>query len=127
MMVLASIAAIAFSAFFGPGEVWSSPDGPGIPANLRTAISGKAIRLTWKAPLDHPELVTGYEVVRASLASGPFNTVSIVGQDTVTFLDTKAKPEVIYFYKIRATGKEEDSPYSPPVSAEISGLRPAKP
>ncbi len=49
---------------------------------------------------------TGYEIVRASLASGPFKTVSSVEGNVWTSLDTEAKPEVIYFCKVRAIGKE---------------------
>jgi hypothetical protein len=98
-------------------------DAPGVPTGLKAVISGKNARLTWKAPSEYPERVTGYEIVRASLASGPFGTVGKVGPDVHQFLDTGVRPEVIYFYKIRAVGKEEASPFSHPASIEISGVR----
>jgi hypothetical protein len=123
MKVPVSIVVVMLLALFGPGQVWASADGPGVPVDLKAAVSGKGVRLIWKAPPENPELVTGYEIARASLASGPFKALATVGPDVQVFLDTGAKPEVIYFYKIRAVGKESDSPFSKLVSAEISGVK----
>jgi len=71
---------------------------PGMPVSVKAVISGKSVRLTWKAPSEYSELVTGYEISRASLASGPFSIIGKVGPDAQEFIDTGAKAEVIYFY-----------------------------
>jgi hypothetical protein len=103
------------------------PQIPGAPVALRASVSDKGTLLTWGLPTESPVLTIGYEIARASLASGPFKTLGSVSAEDRSFCDTGAKPEVIYFYKIRAIGKEGSSSYSKPASAEISGRRAKKP
>jgi hypothetical protein len=94
---------------------------PGTPIGLKALVSGKSVILTWKAPAEGADLVEGYEIVRAALASGPFEKMGQVGLHVLTFTDTSARKEIIYFYKVRAVGKEAGSPYSQPVAVEITG------
>jgi streptogramin lyase len=94
---------------------------PGAPADLKLSIEGKGFLLTWKSSPDDPGSVTGYEVARAELASGPFKTVAKVKKGAVKYADKKAKPEIIYYYKVRAVAGKAHSPYSNTVTGELPG------
>jgi len=88
-------------------------DAPGAPSGLRLAIEGKGLLLTWQASPDDPGKVTRYEIDRAEVASGPFETVGKVEPGTLKYKDEKAMPENIYYYKVRAVSSEAGKTYSP--------------
>lgn len=94
---------------------------PRPPSDLKLQVKGKGIVLTWKVSPDDPGNVTGYEVVRATLASGPFKQVGSVKKGTTEFFDRTAKPENIYFYKVRAVAGTTSSDFTGPVTGEIPG------
>jgi len=94
---------------------------PGAPTGLTVTISGKGFFLAWKASADDPGIVTGYEIARATLASGPFETIAKVSKGVLTYHDSTAQPEIIYFYKVRAVAGKEYSPYSNVAAAERPG------
>ena len=94
---------------------------PEAPTGLKVTISGKGFLLTWKASANDPGIVTGYEIARATFASGPFETIAKVDKGVLTYHDSTAQPEIIYFYKVRAMAGKEYSPYSDMVTAERPG------
>jgi hypothetical protein len=105
----------------GEGEVASALLQP--PTGLRVRIVPEGFLLSWSPSPQDPGVVTGYEIVRASVFSGPYETVGTVNKGVSTFVDKTAKPEIIYFYKVRAIAGSEYSPFS----GEASGEMPGKP
>jgi hypothetical protein len=98
------------------------PAAPRAPSDLTLRIHGdEGFLLTWKPSPDDPGGVTGYEIARAELAGGPFETVVSVSYGVLTYHDTTAKREIIYFYKVRATAGKVASPYSNTVTGERAG------
>jgi len=90
----------------------------GAPTALRLMIVPDGFKLSWKASPDDPGAVTGYEIVRADLASGPFVTVGTVAGGVFEYVDTSASKEIIYYYKIRAMAGSVYSPDSNTVTGE---------
>jgi len=93
----------------------------GPPSELKLVIQGKGFLLTWKASPDDPTTLTGYEIVRANVASGPFQAIATVGKGILKYYDGTAHPEVIYYYKVRALADKVYSGYSNTVTGERPG------
>lgn len=91
------------------------------PSALHLKIAGNGLLLTWTLSPQDPGTVTGYEIVRADVFSGPYETVGKVEPGVASFVDRTAKPEVIYFYKVRALIGSQPSPYSAPAAGELPG------
>lgn len=95
---------------------------PGAPTGLRLVIEQGGFLLTWELSPHDPEMVTGYEIVRAAnIAGGPYEPVATVGSGVNQYADTTASPENIYFYKVRAVAGSTSSLFSNTVSGEIPG------
>lgn len=109
VIALSLTAAVAFAA------------APGAPSGLALKTEGKGFLLTWKASPDDPGSVTGYEIERATVASGPFDTIALVKQGVLKYHDREANPENIYYYRVRAMGGKEYSAYSNTVTGELPG------
>ena len=92
------------------------------PEGLKLSISEKGVLLMWKASADDSGKVTGYEIARAELASGPFKTIGKVGKGVLQFTDKKAKKEIIYYYKVRAVLRGGHSDWSNAVAGERAGF-----
>ena len=93
----------------------------GSPTALRLKIVQNGFQLDWMSSPQDPGVVTGYEIVRAAVFSGPYETVGIVEKGILTFVDKTAKPEAIYFYKVRAIAGGRYSPFSREAAGEIPG------
>ena len=91
---------------------------PGAPTELRLVIVPNGFKLSWKPSPQDPGAVTGYEIVRSDLASGPFTKVATVDKGVFEYIDTTASRETIYYYKIRAMAGIAYSPYSNTVTGE---------
>jgi hypothetical protein len=91
---------------------------PGVPGDLKLVIVPKGFKLSWTPSPDDPGSVTGYEIVRAGLASGPFVIVGTVAKGVFHYVDTTAATEVIYYYKVRAVAGRAYSPDSNTVTGE---------
>jgi hypothetical protein len=91
---------------------------PGAPTALRLVIVPNGFKLSWQPSPQDPGPVTGYEIARSDLASGPFITVAKVDKGVSEHIDTTASPEIIYYYKIRAVAGTVYSPYSNTVAGE---------
>ena len=101
-----------------PGSAEQKIITPGAPRALKLMIVPNGFKLSWHPSPDDPEAVTGYEIVRSDLASGPFTTVAIVERGVSEYIDTTASREIIYYYKVRAVAGTERSPYSNTVTGE---------
>jgi hypothetical protein len=88
------------------------------PANLKLVIVPNGFKLSWKPSPEDPGVVTGYELVRSDLASGPFTKVATVKKGVFEHIDTMASREIIYYYKVRAVAGAVYSPYSNTVTGE---------
>ena len=91
---------------------------PGAPSALRLMIVPNGFKLTWKLSPQDSGNVTGYEIARSNLASGPFIKVANVDKGISQYVDTSAKPENIYYYQLRAIAGNAYSPYSNTVTGE---------
>jgi len=91
------------------------------PSALHLKIAGNGFQLTWTLSPQDPGTVTGYEIVRADVFSGPYETVGKVERGISSFVDRTAKPEVIYFYKVRALTGGQPSPFSKEAAGEVTG------
>jgi hypothetical protein len=65
--------------------------------------------------------VTGYEIARATVASGPFQPIATVKEGTLKYYDAMAQSEAIYYYKVRALADKVYSGYSNTVTGERAG------
>lgn len=92
----------------------------GAPTTLKLVIVPNGFKLTWKLSPQDPGMVTGYEIVRADRASGPFDNVAIVNKGVSEYIDTTAAKEIIYYYKVRVRARAGDiySSYSNTVTGE---------
>ncbi|GAB7026790.1 hypothetical protein JCM15764A_20380 [Geotalea toluenoxydans] len=100
----------------------ATPVPPPAPTDLRVVIVPEGFHITWKPPVEDPVTVTGYEIARANIFSGPYEVVGKVGKGTFTYTDTSVSPEIIYFYKVRAVAGDTCSPFSKGAAGEISGM-----
>jgi len=90
----------------------------GAPTQLRLVIVPNGFKLTWKAAAEDPRVVTGYEVFRSDLASGPFIKIATVDKGVLEYIDTTVPREIIYYYKVRAVAGTVYSPCSNTVTGE---------
>ncbi|MGB9080780.1 MAG: fibronectin type III domain-containing protein [Desulfuromonadaceae bacterium] len=93
----------------------------GAPTELRLKIVQNGFQLNWTPSPQDAGVVTGYEIVRTTVFSGPYETVGTVSKGTFSFVDKTAKPEAIYFYKVRAVAGSQYSPFSREASGEMPG------
>lgn len=91
---------------------------PGLPTALKLVIVPNGFKLSWNLSAQDPGIVTGYEIVRSDLASGPFTKVATVDKGVFQYIDTSASREIIYYYKVRAVAGTAYSPYSNTVTGE---------
>ena len=95
--------------YFSHVNVPSSP--PLIaPSDLTTeAIDFKTIRLNW---VDNSSNETGFEVVRSLVSDGTYTPVGTLPANTTTFTNTGLNSSTAYFYKVKAVGGENESPFT---------------
>jgi len=105
------------------GKTVAEPAGTTVqaPSALHLKIAGNGFQLNWTLSPQDPGTVTGYEIVRADVFSGPYETVGKVEPGVSSFVDRTAKAEVIYFYKVRALTRSQPSPFSREAAGELPG------
>jgi len=101
-----------------PDSAWQKSITIGAPTLLKLVIVPNGFKLNWKPSPDDPGKVSGYEIVRAEFASGPFSKVAVVDKGPSQYIDATASPEIIYYYKVRAVAGTVFSPYSNTVTGE---------
>lgn len=87
-------------------------DGPDAPSDLEVKAAKKGLVVAWRAPAQDPGCVTGYEIVRARSAKGPYSSLASVKAGTMAYTDAGAKRKTAYFYQVRAVAGRSASAYS---------------
>jgi hypothetical protein len=114
---------VSFCGYLGPNLAFAqgvskTGNGLGAPTQLRLVIVPNGFKLTWKPSPEDSGVVTGYEIVRGDLASGPFIKIATLDKGVFEYIDTTASREIIYYYKVRAVAGTVYSPYSNTVTGE---------
>ena len=101
-----------------PQETTPEPEpGNSHPTNLTVSLVDGVVTLTWDAPTEDAESVTGYEILRRRPdrdAVGEFHSLVADTQSTATtYTDaTASEPGVKYTYRVKALRGEEKSKWS---------------
>lgn len=83
---------------------------PLAPSNLTAAANSRtSIQLNWA---DKASNETGYQVWRATSASGTYSLVTTLGANITTYADNNLTQNTVYFYKVRAAAGALFSAYS---------------
>lgn len=85
---------------------------PDAPTNLKVAPSTTGLILTWKASLQDPGCVSGYEIVRSETSGGPYTTLATLSKGIIKYEDTAVEAGKVYYYKVRAMFGGAYSEYS---------------
>ena len=91
---------------------------PGAPTVLKIVIVQNGFKLSWNLSSQDPGIVTGYEIMRSELASGPFTKIATLDKGVSQYVDATASPEIIYYYKVKALAGSMFSPDSNIVTGE---------
>jgi predicted esterase/chitodextrinase len=83
-----------------------------------TAISANSVQLFWT---DNTPNETGFEIYRATNASGPYNFFKLVNAGTISYTDTGLSPATTYYYKLRAVNNTDVSNYTGNVNVVTPG------
>ena len=117
IVVFIAVAFILGFFFVHEGSTGQKSTSLGAPLMLKLMIVSDGFKLSWK-PLEKQDSITGYEILRADIASGPFISIGKVGQGVFEYVDNTAAPEIIYYYKVGAMTGAELSFYSNTVTGE---------
>ncbi|HEV2480084.1 MAG TPA: fibronectin type III domain-containing protein [Puia sp.] len=80
------------------------------PADLRaTRVTQTTVSLQWQ---DRSAIETGYELWRATDASGTYSLLASLPKGTTTYMDTKLSKNTNYYYIVRAVSNGNYSNYS---------------
>lgn len=84
---------------------------PLAPPSLLTATAAayNKITLSWT---DNSSDESGFEIVRATAFAGPYNPVTTVPANTVTYNDSALNANTRYYYRVRAINNSGASPFS---------------
>ncbi|HYE56320.1 MAG TPA: fibronectin type III domain-containing protein [Chitinophagaceae bacterium] len=112
------VPASAFSdSFTAPGTP------PAAPAGLAANATGyDRIALSWT---DNSGDETGFEVVRATAAAGPFQNIGTTAAGVTSFIDSGRNASTTYWYKVRAVGDAGGSAFTAVASATTQAAPPA--
>ena len=108
-----------------PVAVVVTPADPQAPANLSAELADGQVVLSWDAPAEDADTVTGYEVVREEGEGGLTTLAADTGNADTTYTDaTVASAGASYAYRVKAIRDGERSGASNEARAL---LKPAKP
>jgi hypothetical protein len=105
-----------YNRALGPEEAGflANPVAPGAPSGLSARAGDGRVSLGWSAPVG--SVPTGYEILRATSASGPA-TVIASGVTGTTFSDRSLSNLTTYYYQVRALNPAGQSALSNQASA----------
>ena len=91
---------------------------PNPPSSLTSDNSSSSITLTWTD--NQTEAVTGYKVIRKTVVTDDFTTVSTITDNTTrTYADTNVSDDGTYWYRVLAYNTNGDGTPSKVVNAEF--------
>ncbi len=93
--------------------------GPDAPTDFFANVLALEVKLAWRPSLQDPGCVTGYEVSRATVAGGPYTTLTTTGAGIKSFIDTTVVSGTTYYYKVRALSAVANSDYTTEASAVV--------
>jgi hypothetical protein len=73
------------------------------------AVDFKSINLQW---IDNSPNETGFEVVRSLVSDGTYTPVGTLPANATSFTNTSLTSSTTYFYKVRAVGADNESPFT---------------
>jgi len=79
---------------------WQGPEDA--PQSLQISAGLSGLKLNWEKPVKDKETVTGYQILRSPEVCGPFNEVTTVKKDKLSFEDQTIKPPWKYYYVVKA-------------------------
>ena len=94
------------------------------PANLTAVPADGQVALSWDAPAEDADAVTGYQVLRAEGQGGLSTLVSDTGSTATTYTDAKVAAGYSYAYRVKAIRDGERSGASNEARVQ---LKPASP
>ena len=97
------------------------------PANLTAELADGRVVLSWDAPAEDADSVTGYQVLRAEGQGGLSTLVSDTGSTATAYTDAKVAAGYSYAYRVKAIRDGERSGASNEARVQRVQLRPAKP
>lgn len=100
-----------------PGTAPNAPSNP-----VANATSYDRIALSWT---DNSSNETGFEIVRATSAAGPFMNIGTAGAGVSSFIDSGRNASTAYWYKVRAINASGESAFSGVATATTQALPPA--
>lgn len=105
-------------------NIAAQDDRPTPPTNLEAvALSSTSISLSW---VDNSGNETGFLVER-STDNVNFSQIAALGPDTTGMVDRGLNPGTLYFYRVRSSSLQGNSPYSNTASASTFPGAPAAP
>lgn len=80
------------------------------PSGLAAApVDFKSIKLDWT---DNSANETGFELMRANSSTGTYTPFATVPANTITYTNTGLNSSTTYFFKMRAIGADNESPFT---------------
>ena len=94
------------------------------PANLTAVPADGQVVLSWDAPAEDADAVTGYQVLRAEGQGGLSTLVSDTGNTTTTYTDAKVADGYSYAYRVKAIRDGERSGASNEARVQLTPASP---
>ena len=94
------------------------------PANLTAVPADGQVVLSWDAPAEDADAVTGYQVLRAEGQGGLSTLVSDTGSTTTTYTDAKVADGYSYAYRVKAIRDGERSGASNEARVQLTPASP---
>jgi large repetitive protein len=96
---------------------------PAVPSGLTAnATAFDRIALSWT---DNSSNETGFEIVRATSAAGPFQNIGTTAAGVTSLVDSGRNASTAYWYKVRAISAAGESGFSAAATATTQALPPA--
>jgi len=96
----------------GGGGTTNTP--PGTPSNVKAAVDGSCIKITWNAVSG----ATAYTIYKSTSSSSGFSNLAYV--KTTSYSDCSVTAGTTYYYKVKAWNDYSDGSWSSVVSAKVS-------
>ncbi len=93
---------------------------PEAPESVNATAGASGISISWARPFDGGSPILSYKVFRSPVA-GEFNSVPLATVPILMYFDQDAAAGTKYYYMVRASNSQGDSPASSEVNATLAG------